>query len=96
MKIEFNKMGEIDTMNEKYSAEVIIESKWSDFDTSIVDYDPLKHFNPKVFVQNVLNEPKETVRYEVEREVNCLKITEIKTVKGKFSSKKSNMFFFQI
>jgi hypothetical protein len=78
-------MGEIDTMNEKYSAEVIIESKWSDFDPSIVEYDPQKHFNPKVFVLNVLNEPKESVRYEVERESNCLKITEIKTVKGKLT-----------
>ena len=61
---------------------MLIESKWSDFDTSIVEYDPQKHFNPKLYIHNVLSEPKEQVKYEIEKEFNSIKITEIKTIKG--------------
>lgn len=84
VKVDFLKMGEIDTMNEKFTAEILIESKWSDFDTTIVDYNPNVNWNPKLYIQNVLNDPKETTKYEFEKEANCLKITEIKVVKAQF------------
>lgn len=84
VEINFLKLGEIDTMNDKFTAEVVIVSKWSDFDQSIDVYDPQKHWNPKLFIQNVLNEPKEVVKYDFEKDTNCLKITETKIVKAQF------------
>ena len=45
--IEFTRIGEIDTMNEKYQAEVIIESKWVE-KREMTSYDPDVDWNPKV------------------------------------------------
>ena len=45
--IEFTRIGEIDTMNEKYQAEVIIESKWVE-KREMTTYDPDVDWNPKV------------------------------------------------
>ena len=42
IQIVFIRIGEIDTMNEKYVAEVIIECKWIDIDI-YGEYDPNKH-----------------------------------------------------
>ena len=81
--IEFTRIGEIDTMNEKYQAEVIIESKWTEnFD--IIEYDPDLHWNPKLFIENAINELKETISYRTHKENGCTVITEVRRSKGKF------------
>ena len=50
----FLSFGEIDTMNEKYQAEILIESKWSLSKTSPGQissvYDPKEDWNPKLYV----------------------------------------------
>jgi hypothetical protein len=56
--MNFVRIGEIDTMGEKYSAEVQIESKWSDFNPQIVEYRPKEHWNPELYIQNILTELK--------------------------------------
>ena len=54
---EFTSIGEIDTMNERFQAEVIIESKWKlnpdqveneDIYNNNADYNPKKHWNPRL------------------------------------------------
>ncbi len=40
--IEFLRIGEIDTLNEKYNAEINIECKWIEKDYHINEYDPKK------------------------------------------------------
>lgn len=82
--IEFYRIGEIDTMNEKYQAEIHIESKWVENDTDIVEYDPKKHWNPKLYIENAFQEPKEHVTYEISKENENTFITEIRHVKGVF------------
>lgn len=51
---EFTSIGEIDTLNEKFQAEVIIESRWkidAQAEPDILnkgEYDPKKNWNPKL------------------------------------------------
>jgi len=52
--MNFVRIGEIDTMGEKYQ----IESKWSDFNPQIVEYRPKEHWNPELYIQNILTELK--------------------------------------
>ena len=47
--IGFLRIGEIDTMNEKFHAEIYIEAKWIDNSYEIGDYDPKKHWNVIIF-----------------------------------------------
>lgn len=48
--IEFSKIGEIDTMNEKYNAEVFIEAKWETKEL-IEEYDHKKNWNPQLYIE---------------------------------------------
>jgi len=64
---EFIRIGEIDTMNEKYNAEICIESKWIEKDL-IQNYNPDQHWNPQLFIENTLQEPKEKIKYNIIRE----------------------------
>lgn len=61
--VEFLKIGEIDIMTEKYTAEVHIQSKWDESNLEITKYDPLVHWNPKLYVDNILTEMKQSVEY---------------------------------
>jgi hypothetical protein len=62
--VEFVKMGEIDTINEKYNAEIIIEAKWITKDIIEV-YNPEQHWNPQLFIENSLQEPKEKIKHKL-------------------------------
>ena len=42
--IKFIRVGEIDTLNEKYHAEIRVESKWKENDPNLTEYDPNKNF----------------------------------------------------
>jgi hypothetical protein len=64
---EFYRIGEIDLMNEKYNAEISIESKWVEKDY-IQNYNPEHHWNPRLFIENALQEPKEKIKYNIIRE----------------------------
>ena len=44
--IEFLRIGEMDTMHEKYITEVQIESKWT-VKNDMTKYDPIADWNPK-------------------------------------------------
>ncbi len=48
VSIEFLSLGEIDTMSERYEAEVRIRSRWYD-DEEIDEYDKTRHWYPKLF-----------------------------------------------
>lgn len=81
--IEFVRIGEIDTMNEKYNAEILIETKWLS-NEDIVEYNSERHWNPKLYIENALQEPKEKIKHTVYRENGEVWITETRFVKGTF------------
>jgi len=85
IKVDFTKIGEIDMMNDKFTCEVVIESKWYDNDPSIqTKYDPSRHWNPKIYIQNILSDPKETTKYDITTDENGIMITETIRVKAQF------------
>lgn len=80
--IRFMRIGEIDGMNEKYQAEIFIEACWEE-KSYINKYDPAIHWNPMLYIENLLTEIKTTVDYSVDYDEygNCI-ITESRNIKG--------------
>ena len=69
VSVEFIRIGEIDTMNDKFNAEICIESKWIEKEfIEIGSFDPKIHWNPKLFIENTLVEPKEKIKYNIIRQ----------------------------
>ncbi len=83
-RCEFLKFGEVDTFMEQFKASVLIRSRWFD-EEMIEEYDPEKHWNPHLYIQNLIPEKFfETVRYKCVRHENRTEIWEIRTCKGTF------------
>ncbi|ELT93511.1 hypothetical protein CAPTEDRAFT_221712 [Capitella teleta] len=71
VRVVFLKVGEIDTLKEKYSADVFIQAKWreplldgkAEIEIEEVDWD--EYWNPCLFVENEYGEAKQSVWYSV-------------------------------
>ncbi|CAH1788931.1 unnamed protein product [Owenia fusiformis] len=69
--VVFMKIGEIDTIGEQFSADVLIKAKWRepDFDSGKTkvteDLDLTSYWNPKLFIENTLTEPRESIFHMV-------------------------------
>lgn len=72
-------------MNEKYQAEVNIQSEWIE-NNDIIVYDPAKHWNPDLSIENQLSATKETITYSVTNTNGFTIITEKRHVKGNIFS----------
>ena len=81
VRIEFCGIGDIDTVNEKYQAEVKIKSKWYD-EGDIEEYDKKKHWYPKLFIENALDNVKEEITYDVTKVDDKCMIVETRIAKG--------------
>ena len=79
--IKFIRVGEIDTMNEKYHAEIRIESKWRE-SQNMTEYDPNINWNPLLYIENSFKEPKQEIVYEITNFNDCSYITEVRRLKG--------------
>ncbi len=80
--VEFKWFGSIDTVNERFQAGVLIESKWFS-DELVTEYNPNTDWNPKIEIENAsfekINEENE---YEIEMIDNKTLITEKRYVQG--------------
>jgi hypothetical protein len=74
----------VDTMNEKFVADIKIESFWED-ENVIGKYNESTDWNPNLLIDNILSENRKTTKYKVEwiDERNTTKITQIQSIKGK-------------
>jgi len=79
IRVVFVRIGEIDTLNEKFYSEVLIEAKWQEAklkkefsakttrdEKELVDGN--KYWNPKIYVKNALNETR-NFHYKIKREL---------------------------
>jgi hypothetical protein len=83
VSVQITKIGDIDTMNERFQAVFNIESRWIE-DQIIDKYDPEKHWNPKVYVENVFQDINEDIKYQIERVTNSNRtvVVEKRKIKG--------------
>lgn len=85
ISVDFFKIGQIDNLNEKFLAEIRIESKWKEnYHLNNTEYNPQTHWNPKLYVQNLLTENKDIVNYKIQKENDYSIISEIRVIKGQF------------
>ena len=86
VRIVYEGIGEVDTMNEKFNANVRIKCKWYHPDNEEFDtYDPKKHWYPKLYIENALENVKEDLYYKITRLDNGKRlITETRVAKGEF------------
>jgi hypothetical protein len=68
-------------MNEKYTAEINIDSEWVLDEEILSDYDPEKNWNPKLYVENSLN-IIEKIKYSLRKEDEKLMVSEKRYIKG--------------
>lgn len=86
---EFHNIGKIDTMNEKFQAEVLIKSKWEISPDNEVNedifhnYDANKHWNPRLYIENAVA-VRQDINYEASEEDGHYFVTESRNVKGNF------------
>lgn len=60
IRVIFYKIGEIDTLNEKFYAEAYIEASWYDpLNDGKIPYDPKLHWNPELSILNYFGDLKE-------------------------------------
>ena len=78
---EFVRIYEIDMMNEKYTAEIHIESEWSQ-DDEIITYSIEKDWNPKLYIENSINITHDKVKYNIRKNNEKFTITENRYIKG--------------
>lgn len=90
VSFEFVSIGEIDMMNERFQAEVIIESKWLISEDKLnllnVDsFDPKMHWNPELYIENAHTNVREQKKYALTKgKNNEFFVTEYRLVKGNF------------
>lgn len=67
IRVVFLKIGEIDTLKENFAADAYIQARWREpqfdnqRDINIDEIEWEKYWNPKLYVENNLGEPKETI-----------------------------------
>ncbi|CAF1069948.1 unnamed protein product [Brachionus calyciflorus] len=84
IRVSFTKIHEIDTLNQRFHAELLIESKWFDQSVKTINHD-LKslEWKPEIYIENALNEPKEEITYRIIQSENLM-VCEIRKIKGVF------------
>ena len=82
--IEFNRIGDIDTMNETYKANIKIQATWEE-NRKIEKYNAETDWNPSLFIENILQQNECTTKYDVDFNIltNSTKITQTQIIKGK-------------
>ena len=67
VRVVFLKIGEIDTLKEQYNADAFVQARWREpfldgrREINIDHIDWEKYWNPKVYVENSLGEPRESI-----------------------------------
>uniref|UniRef100_K1QX27 Cys-loop ligand-gated ionic channel n=1 Tax=Magallana gigas TaxID=29159 RepID=K1QX27_MAGGI len=94
--VQFFKVGEIDTLKEQFTADVVVKAKWREptldgqnKTASILAFSESiefnKFWNPKLYIENSLGDPKEQIRYRLlYNDKGEAFITEKRVIKGTF------------
>lgn len=85
VRVSFTKIYDIDTLNQRFQAEILIESKWIDSKVKNLKQDPNSlEWTPELYIENAISESKhETFRKIVEQGSEFV-VFEVQRVKGIF------------
>lgn len=90
IQVNITKINDIDTVNQRFQAEAIIESKWQDPSVKSVNdvIDANKIWKPELYIENAINDVKEDIRYRIiSDDQGALYVYEIRKVRGLFWEK---------
>lgn len=85
VSVEFNRIGEIDTMSEKYQAEITVHAKWHDPER-LSTYEPKVHWNPELVIENLIQVTDQEVTHRTE-DSNGTIVNERRKIRGVFWEK---------
>jgi hypothetical protein len=80
VSVKFYRIGEIDIMNEKFLAEFKLYISWED-DEVIDEYDPKKHWNPQIVIENAFTKSEEQVEYRLTKFADKTGVLETRHIK---------------
>ena len=81
----FLKIGEIDTVKERFQADAYIESYWDDETIdSKIPFDPRNNWNPQLHIENAIGDLKQEIRYRTRKVNGVCRVHEIRNLKGIF------------
>ena len=81
INFEFSKIGQIDLLNSKFHAEVVVESRWT-LNNSTGKYDPICDWNPQLYIENAQSDLVQNIFHEVIEDNGQKYVNELRTVKG--------------
>ncbi|CAF1582495.1 unnamed protein product, partial [Didymodactylos carnosus] len=89
MRCIFLRVGDIDTLNERYYAEIILEASWNDIQLKDqIAYNHNQHWNPNLAIVNSIGDlQKHDIWYTIQNTVTMTEVTEHHRIKGLFWEK---------
>ena len=80
IRIGFTKLFDLDTLNQRFTCEALIESKW--YDSSIQNLNDEIKWKPDLYIENAISDPKEEIIYKILKDNdNRLFVSEIRKVR---------------
>ncbi|CAF1434645.1 unnamed protein product [Didymodactylos carnosus] len=93
----FLRVGEIDTLNERFYAEILFEASWNDIQLqNETCYNSSLHWNPKLIILNSVGDIKHEISYSIENnkdETNIPEVTEHHRIRGMFWERMELYYF---
>ena len=84
----FQRVEEIDNVNERFKAKIYIESRWRDDSVeSETTFIPEKHWNPLIYIQNVSGKVKQQKKYRIEKKNLETIVCEMRSIESSFSER---------
>ena len=85
IRVSYTRIFQIDTKNQRFEAEAIVESKWHDKDIQSSDQNHSEiKWTPDIYIDNCVNEPRQQSTYKIVLEDGKFMVIEIKKLKGTF------------
>ena len=63
IRIGFTKIFDLDTLNQRFHSEILIESKW--YDSNITSLNNEIKWKPDLYIENAINDPKEEITSKI-------------------------------
>lgn len=87
IQVSLTKINDIDTVNQRFQAEALIESKWYDPNIRQArEFDSTKIWKPELYIENAINDVKEEVWYKTlnDKKSGKIMVYEFRKIKGLF------------